>query len=78
MIGMHFLNPVPQMRLVEIIRAFRTSDEVYDAVTSRVAAVAKLSESLQRQLWLRLQPRPAPHDQLRGRGVLNPARRHCW
>ena len=82
MIGMHFLNPVPQMRLVEIIRAFQTSDEGYDAVTFRVAAVAMLSESLQRQLWLRRQRRPVLHDQrcgqLRGRGVLNPARRHCW
>jgi len=81
-IGMHFFNPVPQMRLVEIIRAFQTSDKVYDAVTFRIAAVAMLRESLQRQLWLRRQPRPGPHDQrcdqLRGPGVLSPARRHCW
>jgi len=62
-IGMHLFNPVPQMKLVEIIRAFQTSDEVYDAVTSKVPAVAMLSESLQRQLWLLRQPRPGPHDQ---------------
>ncbi len=27
-IGMHFMNPVPIMKLVEIIRGYRTSDEV--------------------------------------------------
>lgn len=28
-IGMHFMNPVPVMKLVEIIRGLQTSDEVY-------------------------------------------------
>jgi 3-hydroxybutyryl-CoA dehydrogenase len=27
-IGMHFMNPVPIMKLVEIIRGYNTSDEV--------------------------------------------------
>ena len=27
---MHFMNPVPVMKLVEIIRGLATSDEVYD------------------------------------------------
>ncbi len=31
-IGMHFMNPVPVMKLVEIIRGLATSDETYDAV----------------------------------------------
>ena len=31
-IGMHFMNPVPMMTLVEVIRALQTSDEVYRAV----------------------------------------------
>jgi 3-hydroxybutyryl-CoA dehydrogenase len=28
-IGMHFMNPVPVMKLVEVIRAIQTSDETY-------------------------------------------------
>ncbi|MCG6962499.1 MAG: 3-hydroxybutyryl-CoA dehydrogenase [Acidobacteria bacterium] len=31
-IGMHFMNPVPVMALVEMIRGLATSDEVYEAV----------------------------------------------
>jgi 3-hydroxybutyryl-CoA dehydrogenase len=30
-IGMHFMNPVPLMKLVEIIRGLQTSDAAYDA-----------------------------------------------
>lgn len=32
-IGMHFMNPVPVMKLVEIIRGYSTSDEVAKEVT---------------------------------------------
>lgn len=31
-IGMHFMNPVPVMRLVEIIRGYNTSDEITNAI----------------------------------------------
>lgn len=31
-IGMHFMNPVPVMKLVEIIRGLATSDEVYEQI----------------------------------------------
>ncbi len=31
-IGMHFMNPVPVMKLVEIIRGYSTSDETYKIV----------------------------------------------
>ncbi|WP_313236899.1 3-hydroxybutyryl-CoA dehydrogenase [Sporosarcina ureae] len=31
-IGMHFMNPVPVMKLVEVIRGLATDDDVYEAV----------------------------------------------
>lgn len=31
-IGMHFMNPVPVMKLVEIIRGYSTSDETYSII----------------------------------------------
>lgn len=33
-IGMHFMNPVPVMKLVEVIRGYNTSDEVTEKVMS--------------------------------------------
>ncbi len=33
-IGMHFMNPVPIMKLVEIIRGYNTSDEVMETIVS--------------------------------------------
>src|SRR6185295_18840947 len=33
-IGMHFMNPVPVMKLVEVIRGIATSDETYEHVST--------------------------------------------
>jgi 3-hydroxybutyryl-CoA dehydrogenase len=40
-IGMHFMNPVPLMQLVEIIRGLATSQETYDAVEAASRALGK-------------------------------------
>jgi 3-hydroxybutyryl-CoA dehydrogenase len=40
-IGMHFMNPVPVMKLVEIIRGLATSDEVFDTVKQTAESLAK-------------------------------------
>jgi 3-hydroxybutyryl-CoA dehydrogenase len=40
-IGMHFMNPVPVMQLVEIIRGLQTSQETFDAVKSLTEKLGK-------------------------------------
>ena len=40
-IGMHFMNPVPVMKLVEIIRGLATSQETYDATVAASKAMGK-------------------------------------
>lgn len=40
-IGMHFMNPVPVMKLVEIIRGLSTADEVYEAVEEMTVKLNK-------------------------------------
>jgi len=40
-VGMHFMNPVPLMQLVEVIRAQATSDETFNAAMSVVARMGK-------------------------------------
>jgi 3-hydroxybutyryl-CoA dehydrogenase len=40
-IGMHFMNPVPVMKLVEIIRGAATSEETYDTVHSLTEKLGK-------------------------------------
>ena len=41
-IGMHFMNPVPVMKLVEIIRGFSTSDEVTNKIMEMSKALGKI------------------------------------
>ncbi len=40
-IGMHFMNPVPVMKLVEIIRGIATSDEVYKVIEDLTLKIGK-------------------------------------
>ena len=41
-IGMHFMNPVPLMKLVEIIRGIATSQETYDTIKSLTEKIEKV------------------------------------
>ena len=41
-IGMHFMNPVPMMKLVEIIRGYSTSDETYKTIKSLAEKLGKV------------------------------------
>src|SRR3989338_6957079 len=40
-IGMHFMNPVPVMKLIEVIRGLATSDETYDRTLQLATAMKK-------------------------------------
>ena len=72
-IGLHFMNPVPVMKLVEIIRGIATDEPTYDAAGGFVA-VARQDHRQRRGLpGLHRQPHPGADDQrgdlhaLRGR-----------
>lgn len=41
-IGMHFMNPVPVMKLVEIIRGYETSDEVTNLIMETSTSLKKI------------------------------------
>jgi 3-hydroxybutyryl-CoA dehydrogenase len=41
-IGMHFMNPVPVMKLVEVIRGLATSDEVYQTIEALARKMGKV------------------------------------
>jgi 3-hydroxybutyryl-CoA dehydrogenase len=41
-IGMHFMNPVPVMKLVEIIRGLQTSDDVYETIEAVSKKLSKV------------------------------------
>lgn len=42
-IGMHFMNPVPVMKLVEVIRGIATSDETYAAIQALAERMGKVT-----------------------------------
>ena len=41
-IGMHFMNPVPIMKLIEVIRGYSTSDEVTDKIMTLSKTLGKV------------------------------------
>ena len=40
-IGIHFMNPVPRMELVEVIRGIATEDETFEAAKQYIASLGK-------------------------------------
>ena len=46
-IGMHFMNPVPMMKLVEIIRGLATNQDTYDIVKSISENLSKIPVEVQ-------------------------------
>ncbi len=42
-IGMHFLNPVPKIQVVEIVRGLKTSDKTYNTIREFAASINKTS-----------------------------------
>ncbi|WP_096437681.1 3-hydroxybutyryl-CoA dehydrogenase [Alteribacter populi] len=46
-IGMHFMNPVPVMKLVEVIRGLATSQEVFETVYTMAENVKKTAVEVQ-------------------------------
>lgn len=45
-VGMHFFNPVPVMKLVEVIRGSDTSDDTYEVIIELVRSIGKESISI--------------------------------
>ena len=68
---MHFMNPVPVMQLVEVIRGLATSQETWDAVEAASPQDGQDPGRGARRPRLRLQPGPDADDQ---RGDLLPLR----
>ncbi len=56
-IGMHFFNPVPVMKLVEIVRGLATSDETFQTVRELATETGEDSGRGQRRSRIRFQPR---------------------
>lgn len=47
-IGLHFMNPVPVMKLVEVIRGLQTSEEVYQRSLSAIELLGKTAVTARR------------------------------
>ena len=69
-IGMHFMNPVPIMRLVEIIRGQNTSDATLAAITQLTTKVEKVP-LVARDHGVCCQPYSLAHDQRGHRNLIS-------
>ena len=65
-IGMHFMNPVPMMQLVELIRGIATEDETFALAAHFIESLGKTIAVSEDFPGLHRQPHPAADDQ-RGR-----------
>jgi 3-hydroxybutyryl-CoA dehydrogenase len=62
-IGMHFMNPVPVMRLIEVVRGLATDDATYDAVVALGRRLGKQVVTAAGQPRLHRQPAAHPLPQ---------------
>ena len=59
-VGMHFFNPAPVLKLVEVVRTAHTPDDVFAAAFAFAEKLGKDADRLQRHAGLRRQPHPHP------------------
>ena len=62
-IGIHFMNPVPVMKLVELVRGIATEDETFEAAKEFVTAARQDDHRCRGFSGLHRQPHPAADDQ---------------
>ncbi len=62
-IGIHFMNPVPLMELVELIRGIATDDATFDAAKEFVTQARQADRGVGGFSGLHRQPHPAADDQ---------------
>jgi 3-hydroxybutyryl-CoA dehydrogenase len=62
-IGIHFMNPVPVMKLVELVRGIATEDETFEAARGFIESLGKTITVTEDFPGLHRQPHPAADDQ---------------
>ncbi len=55
-VGLHFFNPVPVMKLVEVVRTIATSDETFERSMEFARSLGKRARGMPRQLGLHREP----------------------
>lgn len=69
MIGMHFFNPAPVMKLVEVIAGINTPQEIVDKIIEISKEIGKNTGSGRRSSWFRCKQNPYPDDQRSNRNL---------